>query len=45
MRDELDRQVETMLDKGIIEPSASCWNFPKILIQKGSLDGSLLCGL
>jgi transposase InsO family protein len=39
LRDELDRQVETMLDKGIIEPSASAWNFPAILIPKRSLDG------
>jgi hypothetical protein len=40
MRDELDRQVKTMLEKGIIEPIVSCWNFPKILIPKWSLDGT-----
>ena len=39
LRDELDRQVKTMLDMGIIEPIASCWNFPAILIIKSSLDG------
>ena len=40
LRDELDRQVKTMLDKGIIEPSASGWNFPAFFIPKRSLDGT-----
>ena len=40
LRDELDRQVITMLDRGIIETSASGWNFPAILIPKRSLDGT-----
>jgi hypothetical protein len=39
LREELDRQVKTMLDKQIIEPSASGWNFPVILIPKRSADG------
>jgi hypothetical protein len=40
LRDKLDRQVKTMLEKGIIEPSASGSNFPAILIPKRSLDGT-----
>jgi hypothetical protein len=34
LRDELDRHVKIMLKKGIIEPSASGWNFPAILVPK-----------
>ena len=40
LRDELDRQVKTILDKGIIGPIASSWNFPAFLIPKRSLDGT-----
>jgi hypothetical protein len=39
LREEMDRQVEGMLQKGLIEPSTSRWNFPSILIPKRSIDG------
>jgi hypothetical protein len=39
LRQEMENQVQDMLDKGVIEPSASPWNSPVILVPKKSKDG------
>jgi hypothetical protein len=39
LRDEMERQVKDMLDKGVIEPSSSPWAAPCILVPKKSPDG------
>jgi hypothetical protein len=39
LRDEVDRQVRTMLDKCVIRPSNSLWQSPVILVPKKSETG------
>jgi len=39
LRDEMEGQVRAMLQKGVIERSASPWNAPAILVLKKSADG------
>jgi len=39
LREEMERQVKTMLKKGVIDPRSSPWSAPDILVPKKSLDG------
>jgi hypothetical protein len=40
LREEMKRQLDDMLDKGVITPSASLWGAPLILVPKKSPDGT-----
>ena len=39
LREEMNRQVQSMLDKGIISPSISPWSSPVVLVPKRSGTG------
>ena len=39
LRDEMNRQVQKMLDKGVISPSQSPWSSPVVLVPKKSGNG------
>jgi len=39
LRGEMEQQVQKMLQKGVIRPSASPWSAPAILVPKKSEDG------
>jgi hypothetical protein len=39
LREEMQKQVQNMLDQGIIRPSTSLWSAPAILVPKKSPDG------
>jgi len=39
LRKEMDKQVQDMLEKGVIEESSSPWSAPAILVPKKCLDG------
>jgi hypothetical protein len=39
LRDEMERQVKDMLNKGVIEPSSSPWCEPCVLVPKKTNDG------
>lgn len=39
LKPELDRQIQDMLDKGLIVPGSSPWSAPVLLTAKRSLDG------
>jgi hypothetical protein len=43
LRQEMNRQVQTMLDKGVIRPSHSPWSSPVILIREQKPEISFLC--
>jgi hypothetical protein len=40
LREEIRRQLDDMLAKGVITPCASAWAMPVILVPKKSLDGA-----
>ena len=39
LRQEMNRQVQKMLDKGVISPSQSSWSSPAVLVPKKSGNG------
>ena len=39
LRQEMNRQVQKMLDKGVISPSHSPWSSPVVLVPKKSENG------
>ena len=40
LREEIQSQIQTMLDKGVIRKSTSAWSAPAIFVPKKSADGN-----
>jgi len=40
LKDEMKKQLDDMLERGVITPACSEWAAPDILVKKKSLDGT-----